>query len=168
MVESIAAARSSTQIRPSGRVGTVRRVTPRLARFIQGKRFEGYSSAAVTTESPGFQGYPSAIRPMPVSGVGDEGDLVDVGVDQAGAGDPGPLDLLAPARPVDDAVPLLVVDPVAERLARPPGQRGHGGVVEVGPVLGDRELPESQRVPVHRDRSSIGESNREPPTATPA
>ena len=64
VVASIAAVMSSTQIRPS-RAGTVRSDTPRLARFIQGYRFDGYSSAAVTTLSPTFQGNPSATRPIP-------------------------------------------------------------------------------------------------------
>src|SRR5262249_7493419 len=83
-----------------------------------------------------------------LAGVLEEGDVERVGIEEPGGEAANLLDAAGPDVQADAAVAGHLLGPVEQRLASAGTERGHGGVVEEGPVVGAGKLG-PQRLPVH-------------------
>ena len=78
-------------------------------------------------------------------GVGEQGDFVGVGVDQLGGGGAGLAHLLGPIEPDGVAFVGGLLAPGTQRFLRRARDRRHGGMVEIGPFLGNGHLAAKTR-----------------------
>ena len=111
---------------------------------------EGYSSAAVTTLSPGRQGNPSAISPMPCVVLLTNAISSRWAFSRRRRLAADHFEACLRVRPADDAVIFLFGRPRPQDISAALGKWGGRGVVEIRPAPGYRKLGISQQAPVDR------------------